>query len=107
MLNYYIDLFAVALGINIQLFQVALRIILHLQEMIPIMKKIISYNVNGIRAAMRKGFIDWMKAADADIICIQETKAQPGQIPIFEFAELGYKTFVYSAKKKGNGYQSL
>jgi len=65
------------------------------------MKKIISYNVNGIRAVMRKGFVNWMKAVDADIICIQETKAQPGQIPIFEFVELGYKTFVYSAKKKG------
>ncbi|RLD60714.1 MAG: exodeoxyribonuclease III, partial [Bacteroidetes bacterium] len=65
------------------------------------MKKIISYNVNGIRAAVRKGFLDWMKAVDADIICIQETKAQPDQIPIFEFAELGYKTFVCSAQKKG------
>ena len=65
------------------------------------MKKIISYNVNGIRAAVRKGFLDWMKAVDADIICIQETKAQPDQIPIFDFAELGYKSFVYSAQKKG------
>ena len=65
------------------------------------MKKIISYNVNGIRAAVRKGFLDWMKAVDADIICIQETKAQPDQIPIFDFAELGYQSFVYSAQKKG------
>ena len=65
------------------------------------MKKIISYNVNGIRAAVRKGFLDWMKAVDADIICIQETKAQPDQIPVFEFAELGYQSFVYSAQKKG------
>jgi len=65
------------------------------------MKKIISYNVNGIRAAMKKGFIDWMKSVDADIICIQESKAQPDQIPVFEFTEAGYETYMYSAKKKG------
>lgn len=65
------------------------------------MKKIVSYNVNGIRAAMKKGFIDWMKSVDADIICIQETKAQPDQIPVFEFTEAGYHTYVYSAQKKG------
>ena len=37
--------------------------------------KIISYNVNGIRAAMKKGFIEWLKTDPADIICVQETKA--------------------------------
>lgn len=63
--------------------------------------KIISYNVNGIRAAIKKGFLDWLTAVDADIVCIQETKAQPEQIPIFEIEALGYKTYWYSAKKKG------
>lgn len=63
--------------------------------------KIISYNVNGIRAAMRKGLIDWLKIVDADIICLQETKAQPEQIPVFDFEEMGYINYWYSAHKKG------
>lgn len=65
------------------------------------MTKIVSYNVNGIRAAMKKGFIDWLKATNADIICIQETKAQVDQIPIFEFQEAGYYCYAHSAVKKG------
>jgi exodeoxyribonuclease-3 len=65
------------------------------------MKKIISYNVNGIRAAVRKGLLEWIKAVDADIICIQETKAQPEQIPLFEIESLGYRSYWFSAKKKG------
>jgi len=64
-------------------------------------KKIISYNVNGIRAALKKGFDDWMQDNDFDIICVQETKAQPEQIDADLFAELGYKTFTHSAEKKG------
>jgi exodeoxyribonuclease-3 len=63
--------------------------------------KIISYNVNGIRAAIRKGFLDWIEAVDADIICIQETKAQPEQIPLFDIEALGYRSYWYSAQKKG------
>ncbi len=65
------------------------------------MTKIISYNVNGIRAAVKKDWFDWIKATDPDIICVQETKAQPDQIPIFEMQELGYQSYVYSAQKKG------
>ncbi|MEZ5195587.1 MAG: exodeoxyribonuclease III [Bacteroidales bacterium] len=65
------------------------------------MVKIVSYNVNGIRAAVKKGWFDWIKVVNPDIICIQETKAQPDQIPIFEMEELGYKSYVYSAQKKG------
>jgi len=65
------------------------------------MTKIITYNVNGIRAAVKKGFLDWLEASAADIVCIQETKAQPDQIPTFDFEALGYKTFSYSAVKKG------
>ena len=64
-------------------------------------KKIVSYNVNGIRAAIGKGLFDWLKVTGPDIVCFQETKAQPEQIPILEFEELGYKTFWFSAKKKG------
>lgn len=63
--------------------------------------KIISYNVNGIRAAMRKGMMDWIRITDADVICIQETKAQPDQIPLFEFEEQGYLPYWFSAEKKG------
>lgn len=65
------------------------------------MKRIVSYNVNGIRAAMKKGFIDWLKATNADIICIQETKAQVDQIPMFDFQEAGYHCYAHSAVKKG------
>lgn len=63
--------------------------------------KIITYNVNGIRAAIKKDFIDWLKTSNPDIVCIQETKAQPEQIPSLDFEEAGYKTYWYSAKKKG------
>lgn len=65
------------------------------------MKKIITYNVNGIRAAMAKGLLEWIKAVNPDIVCFQETKAQPDQIPIFEFEEAGYQSFWHSAEKKG------
>lgn len=63
--------------------------------------KIVSYNVNGIRAAIKKGLIDWIKEVDADIICIQETKSQPEQVPVETFEELGYSANWYSAVKKG------
>ncbi len=63
--------------------------------------KIITYNVNGIRAAISKGLIEWIKATDADIYCLQETKAQQEQIPILEFESAGYQTYWFSAQKKG------
>ena len=60
--------------------------------------KFISWNVNGIRACLEKGFLDYVKSEDADFICIQETKAQPEQVNI----ELpGYAQFWNSAEKKG------
>jgi exodeoxyribonuclease-3 len=65
------------------------------------MTRIITYNVNGIRAAMRKGLADWIESAQPDVLCIQETKAQPDQIPVFDFELLGYKTYAHSAIKKG------
>ena len=65
------------------------------------MTKIITYNVNGIRSAISKGLLDWIQDESPDILCIQETKAQPEQIPLFDFEELGYMSYVYSAQKKG------
>ena len=65
------------------------------------MKKILSYNVNGIRAAISKAFADWLKQENPDIVCIQETKAQPEQIDDSLFEALGYNCYWYSAKKKG------
>jgi len=64
-------------------------------------RKIISYNVNGIRAAAGKGLSDWLKVEMPDIICFQETKAQPEQIETKEFEELGYHYAWNSAHKKG------
>jgi len=64
--------------------------------------KIVSYNVNGIRAALKKGLIDWLKATDADVVCFQETKAQPEQIDNSIFENIGYNyCYWYSAEKKG------
>ena len=64
--------------------------------------KIISYNVNGIRAAINKGFIDWLKAADPDVICLQEIKAMKEQLDLHLFEEAGYKHhYWFSAQKKG------
>lgn len=60
--------------------------------------KLISWNVNGIRACVNKGFKDFFKDENADIFCIQETKCQEGQIEL-EFE--GYKSFWNSAEKKG------
>ena len=64
--------------------------------------KVISYNVNGIRAALKKGFIDWLMAANPDVLCIQETKAQKDQLDLDLFIEAGYKhNYWFSAQKKG------
>lgn len=57
--------------------------------------------MNGIRAALAKGFADWVKQENPDILCIQETKAQPDQIDTFLFAEMGYSAYLHSAEKKG------
>ncbi|MDT0557952.1 exodeoxyribonuclease III [Ichthyenterobacterium sp. W332] len=64
--------------------------------------KIISYNVNGIRAAMKKGFTNWLSAANPDVICLQEIKALEEQVDITELETAGYKfNYWYSAQKKG------
>lgn len=62
---------------------------------------ILTYNVNGIRAAINKGLIEWLPAANADVVCFQELKAMPEQIPVAEFEKLGYKCYWFSAQKKG------
>ena len=63
--------------------------------------RIISYNVNGIRAAMKKGLIEWLAADPADIICIQETKAHKDNVAHHLITELGYHDYWFPAQKKG------
>ena len=63
--------------------------------------KIISYNVNGIRAAFKKGFIDWLKTNPADVICLQEIKASQGDVDLKQLDALGYHHYWFSAQKKG------
>ncbi len=63
--------------------------------------RIISYNVNGIRAAINKGFTDWLQTGPADIICLQETKAVKENVDFKKIEDLGYHTYWFSAHKKG------
>jgi exodeoxyribonuclease-3 len=64
--------------------------------------KIISYNVNGIRAAITKGFIEWLQHANPDVICLQEIKATEDQVPVSDFEKAGYPyQYYYPATKKG------
>ncbi|MGV3698237.1 exodeoxyribonuclease III [Flavobacterium sp.] len=64
--------------------------------------RIISYNVNGIRAAIAKGFLDWIQHANPDVICLQEIKATEDQIPTEAIAAAGYPyQYYFSAQKKG------
>jgi len=64
--------------------------------------KIISYNVNGIRAALKKGFIEWLTATNTDVICLQETKAHKEQLDLSLFENAGYiYNYWFSAQKKG------
>jgi exodeoxyribonuclease III len=63
--------------------------------------KLISWNVNGIRAAEKKGFLDWLSACDADLVAVQETKAQPDQLSQALLAPPGYQSSWNSAEKKG------
>ena len=65
------------------------------------MVKILSYNVNGIRAALRKDFASWLKATNPDVLCLQEIKANSEQFDESIFTDLGYHCFWNSAEKKG------
>lgn len=64
--------------------------------------KIASYNVNGIRAALKKGFVEWLQSVGPDVICIQETKANEDQVDVSLFEAAGYThNYWFSAQKKG------
>lgn len=63
--------------------------------------KVVSFNVNGIRAAQKKGFEDWLQQEQFDIIGLQETKAWPEQVDISKIEDLGYQMHWVNAEKKG------
>ena len=63
--------------------------------------KLVSYNVNGIRAAIKKDFIGWLKSADPDVIGLQEVKSSLQQIDVSLFEDLGYEVYWHDAVKKG------
>lgn len=65
------------------------------------MANIITFNANGIRSAERKGFFDWLAQQDADVVCVQETKAQVHQLQDPVFHPEGYHCFYNDAEKKG------
>jgi len=63
--------------------------------------KIVSYNVNGLRSAISKGFITWLRSVNPDVICLQEIKAKPEQIEVALLEAEGYRHFWFPAQKKG------
>jgi len=63
--------------------------------------KVITYNLNGLRAALSKGFTQWLASADYDVVMIQETKAQKEQVDMSAIEALGYHHYWFSAEKKG------
>ena len=63
--------------------------------------RIITLNVNGIRAAARKNFFDWLPKQQADVVCLQETRAQPEQRQAPEFSPTGFTTCYVDAQRKG------
>lgn len=65
------------------------------------MLRIISLNLNGIRSATTKGFLDWLPAQDADLVCVQELKAQAGDMSEAMRAPAGYSAWFHHAEKKG------
>lgn len=67
---------------------------------------LVSWNVNGLRAVAKKGFLDWFRSEDADIVCLQETKAAPEQLPEELIAIPGYQAF-FSASKVKKGYSGV
>lgn len=63
--------------------------------------RIITLNANGIRSAARKGFFDWLEQQDADVVCVQETKAQREQLDDPVYCPPGYHSYYFDAEKKG------
>ena len=68
--------------------------------------RIVSFNANGLRSAARKGFFDWFSGTDADLLCVQETKAQEHQLAGPEFLPDGYRAFFRDATTK-KGYSGV
>ena len=73
----------------------------HLSTIQTNFMRIISYNTNGIRAAIKKGLLEWLQTNPADIICIQETKASKDDVDVKSIEALGFNTYWFSAQKKG------
>jgi exodeoxyribonuclease-3 len=63
--------------------------------------RVITFNANGIRAAARKGFFDWLAGQDADVVCVQETRAQSQQLAINPYHPVGYRCYYHDAERKG------
>jgi exodeoxyribonuclease-3 len=63
--------------------------------------KIITYNVNGLRSALSKNWMEWLKAVDPDVVCLQEIKSQADQLDLGIFHDAGYHTALFPAQKKG------
>ncbi|MCO6466595.1 MAG: exodeoxyribonuclease III [Bradyrhizobiaceae bacterium] len=68
--------------------------------------KIVSWNINGIKAALNKGFLDWLHSAKPDVVCLQETKAAPENIPDAARNIPGYETFWHPCERK-KGYSGV
>ena len=65
------------------------------------MPRLYSWNVNGFRAILKKGFVEWLEAEQPDVLCLQEVKAEPGQLPPVALEPKGYRSVWQPAKKKG------
>ena len=64
-------------------------------------ERIVSWNVNGLRACAKKGFAKWFEAEDADVVCLQEIKVRPEQLPEEMIHPQGYHSFWHPAEKPG------
>ncbi|MCC7219820.1 MAG: exodeoxyribonuclease III [Candidatus Contendobacter sp.] len=63
--------------------------------------RVITFNTNGIRSAARKGFFDWLTGQNADVVCLQETRAQSSQLPPDPYQPPGYHCHYHDAERKG------
>ena len=69
--------------------------------------RVLTLNVNGLRAAVRKGFYDWLGSQNADFVCVQEIKARPEQLSARELAPPGYHAFYEPGDRKGHSGVAL
>ena len=69
--------------------------------------RIVTYNVNGIRAALKKGLAEWAAATDIDILCLQETKATPDQVDMADLAEMGLRFGAWHSATSKKGYSGV